>query len=366
MTANRQSYNVIKQGLEQLYPDKISPRMAQHLHTLALIVHGIIGSAHSQLPKLAGETPELTKTESQIAKLKRWLTNEQVTEQLYWLPFAKALLGALSRHKNELRLVMDGSVVGRGCMALMVSVVYAGRSLPVGWLVVKGKKGHLAQQNHLELLAKIAPLVPEGVPVVFLGDGEFDGCLLLSELEALGWHYVCRTAKTSQLRQGSGWSSFQDLAVKTGEIMSLAGVGFTSEGYGTLLAVGWWDKRYQEPIYLISNLNCPYQVCDYYRSRFRIETFFSDSKSRGFRIEQSHLSEPSRLSKLLIGCALAYWWLIYLGTVAFEEGYDQIIHRTTRSDLSMFQIGWRYFKQAFKRDWPLPFKLLELPASAHF
>jgi hypothetical protein len=32
----------------------------------------------------------------------------------------------------------------------------------------------------------------------------------------------------------------------------------------------------------------------------------------------------------------------------------------------MFGLGWRYFKEAFKRRWPLPFKLLELPASAHF
>jgi hypothetical protein len=135
---------------------------------------------------------------------------------------------------------------------------------------------------------------------------------------------------------------------------------------GSLLAIGWWDKRYQEPIYLISNLACPYQACDYYRLRFRIETLFSDHKSRGFRLEQSHLSEPERLSKLLIGCALAYWWLIYLGVKALEEGYDQIMHRTTRCDLSMFSLGWRYFREAFKRGWSLPFKLLELPATAHF
>jgi hypothetical protein len=93
---------------------------------------------------------------------------------------------------------------------------------------------------------------------------------------------------------------------------------------------------------------------------------FSDHKSRGFRLEQSHLSEPERLSKLLIGCALAYWWLIYLGVKALEEGYDQIMHRTTRCDLSMFSLGWRYFREAFKRGWSLPFKLLELPATAHF
>jgi hypothetical protein len=31
--------------------------------------------------------------------------------------------------------------LGRGCLALMLSVVYHGRALPLCWVVVKGKKG---------------------------------------------------------------------------------------------------------------------------------------------------------------------------------------------------------------------------------
>lgn len=104
---------------------------------------------------------------------------------------------------GPLVLVMDGSVVGRGCMALMLSVLYEcptqqgklKRALPLCWRVTKAPKGHFTQQCHQALLAQVKSLIPANREVVFLGDGEFDGCDLLADIAAAGWHYVCRTAK---------------------------------------------------------------------------------------------------------------------------------------------------------------------------
>jgi hypothetical protein len=103
--------------------------------------------------------------------------------------------------------------------------------LPLGWLVRAGAKGHFAQSDHLALLAQIKPLIPKGVRVVFLGDGEFDGTLLQAELAWANWDYVVRTAKNSLLRSGNAWLSFEDLGVKRGELAWRSGVGFSSEGY---------------------------------------------------------------------------------------------------------------------------------------
>jgi hypothetical protein len=44
--------------------------------------------------------------------------------------------------QQPILLVMDGSVVGRGCVALMLRVIYHGRALPLAWVVVPGAKGH--------------------------------------------------------------------------------------------------------------------------------------------------------------------------------------------------------------------------------
>jgi hypothetical protein len=77
---------------------------------------------------------------------------------LYWWAFIKQGLAQLSQHAQDLTLIMDGSVTGRSWVALIVGVVYAVRALPIGWLVVKGKKDHFGQDKQRELLTKIQPL----------------------------------------------------------------------------------------------------------------------------------------------------------------------------------------------------------------
>jgi hypothetical protein len=72
-------------------------------------------------------------------------------------------------------LVIDGSVVGRGGVALMIHVVYKGRALPLAWVVRRGKKGHFPAALHIALITQVQELIPPGAHVVVLGDGECDG-----------------------------------------------------------------------------------------------------------------------------------------------------------------------------------------------
>ncbi len=59
MSDNHSRYNLIRAGLEQLYPTRLSASQLRHMHTLALLVHGLIASAHCQMPKWsATELPD--------------------------------------------------------------------------------------------------------------------------------------------------------------------------------------------------------------------------------------------------------------------------------------------------------------------
>ena len=89
---------------------------------------------------------------------------------------------------------MDGSVVGRGCVALMIHVLYKGRALPLAWRVRQGPKGHFPEDLHIAVVELIREVIPAGAKVVFLGDGEFDGTALQATLNEAGWSYACRTA----------------------------------------------------------------------------------------------------------------------------------------------------------------------------
>jgi hypothetical protein len=105
---------------------------------------------------------------------------------------------------------------------------------------------------------------------------------------------------------------------------------------------------------LVSNLDSAEEACRLYAKRFRIETFFSDQKSRGFHLHKSPITDHKRLSRLLIAACLAYFWIVYLGALCTKEGHVDIIHRRRRCDLSLFQLGLRMLDYFLNEDLPIP------------
>ena len=99
----------------------------------------------------------------------------------------------------------------------------------------------------------------------------------------------------------------------------------------------------------MTNLPNGSYTCWYYRRRFRIETFFSDQKSRGFHIHKSHLSKPERISRLLIAACLAYIWLVAIGVLTITNGNHKLIDRTDRVDKSVFRLGVDWLRYALKK-----------------
>lgn len=330
-------YQAVRNALKQFYPGEPKGNLARRLNTLAWLVSGIVGSKRTNYPEIAKKSPDGNKPASREKRFSRWVNNERVDFETCFAPYVKGLL--LSLVHGPLVLAIDGSEAGRGCLALMVSVIYKGRALPLGWIVVKGKKGHFPEEAHVSLVEQVANLVPKGTDVIFLGDGEFDGITLQETVDKKGWQYVCRTAKNTVLTDDGDEFSFQDLGIEPGDIISIPEVNFTREEYGPVHTIAWWDKRNKDPIFLVTNMELAEEACYWYKKRFRIETFFSDQKSRGFHLHKSHLDKPERLATLMIAACLAYIWMVYLGDFAKRTGWNKVIHRTDRCDLSLFQLG---------------------------
>lgn len=355
MNNNRHYYRHIQKSLLQLYPQKcLNGHQVRHLNTLTAMISGIVQGKSCHLEKIARKIPDRTQVESRVKRFSRVLKHEAITPDLFFLPFIQPLLVGLAA-KGLITLAMDGSETGRNCITLMVSVIYRKRAIPIAWVVKKGCKGHLAEEVHLELLDEVSRILPPDCQVVFLGDGEFDGINLQASLAKLGWEYVVRTAKNAIVSDNQDEFSLKEVGIVRGELLEISDVELTRNCYGPVTVLIWWDKAYDQPIYLVTNMACLEEACAYYRRRFRIETFFSDQKSRGFNLHKSHQADTQRLTRLLIPACLAYIWMIFLGETAEEDKeVMKQIHRTDRCDLSLFQIGLRYLDYLLNQGLHIP------------
>jgi hypothetical protein len=301
-------YRKVKEFVKYLYPDQLNGNLARNMNTLTSMITGIIIGKETQLPQIETNVPETIKQPSTEKRFKRLIINEKVTEHAYFLPFVKSVLSTLG--PQEMICAIDGSLVGRGCICLMISLIYKHRALPIAFTVFKGKKGYLPKDAHVELVKKLQPLIPESTrQVIFLGDGEFDGTALKRTLNHFGWKYAFRTPYNITLYIGGEPFQIDILAtmLPKGCYERLPDCKITHKQYGPITAVAWWGDDQKERLFLVTNFLSGSKACDYYSNRFTIETFFSDQKSRGFNIDKSHLSCPQRLTRMMHASCLAYF-----------------------------------------------------------
>ena len=92
MSDNLRRYRAIRDALIQWYPGQPTGTVVRHLTTLAAFISGIVGSQSTQLPSVATKIPDGTQPESRVKRLTRWLDNESILEEAYFLPYVERLL----------------------------------------------------------------------------------------------------------------------------------------------------------------------------------------------------------------------------------------------------------------------------------
>ena len=134
MSDNIKRFCAIRKALNTYYRQTPTGNRARHLTTLAAVISGIVASRRTNLTQIAPKAPDRAKAESRIKRYSRFLQNEAITYEIYFTPFIEELIEALAQ-RQTLALVFDGSTLGRGCIALMASVIYKKRALPLAWIV---------------------------------------------------------------------------------------------------------------------------------------------------------------------------------------------------------------------------------------
>lgn len=324
----------------KIYGKNLKGNPLRRMNTLICMVSGILGNSSVQLPEIASGVHKQVKTESKIKQFKRFLLNKFTNYETCYLPFIGPLLEKMSQ-KGELVFAIDGSTCGKGCMVLMVSLVYKKRAIPIIWLTRKAKKGHLPEEMHCQLIESLMQIAPPDCRKVLLGDGEFDGIGLQKLLDENGWEYVLRTRKDLLAAENEDIFRLRTVGVGRQQHFFIPNLKITQKRYGPVNLLIWHSKKHKEALYLLSNMDFAQQISGYYKKRFTIETLFSDQKTKGFQLHRSKISDPLRLAKLLITACLAYIFLLLIALQGQRNNLVRQVHRKDRCDLSLFMLGKR-------------------------
>jgi len=224
----------------------------------------------------------LITAHSKTKAAKKFVYNRHIDYETYYLPYLKELLKLVIPIINSsigIFLVIDGSQTGKHHAALMLSLVIGKRSLPICWLVKQGGKGHFKTKNHLELMEQSYPLFETALfdqtSITLLGDGEFDSIDLQKFCRAKHWNYVFRTANNTLLYEDGDCFKPKQLATsKLQDSLFISNVEFTKQRFKGVNFLLWHDKKYEEPLPLVSNLDCALDIIHAYDKRYSVECLF--------------------------------------------------------------------------------------------
>lgn len=333
----------------------------RRLRILAELIVALPLSRSVQSGDLAGNIIRDVQDKSIAQMLRRFYKNKAITwEEFYW-PQVERLLKSL--YVPAYYLLIDTTDVGEKHRAVVLSLAYHKRSIPLVWDIEKGKKGHTSEAIQVALLRRLATKFKPTKPVLFLGDTEFDGVTVQRELKQLNWFYVLRTSPSLYI-----YSRDTQVGTRLGDLVPSADqpaqtrvdVNFTAKHqFGPVNSYACWESPHKEPLILVYHLpeRWGYSARTTYKTRFWTEPLFGDFKEGGFRLSKSQLEHEERMQRLLLAVSSSYIWMISLGARLFAQGDTSSVDRSDRRTLSIFKTGWRWFKQQIKLGRLVPFNL---------
>jgi hypothetical protein len=296
------------------------------------------------------------RMDSLTRRLQRTLADEQLTGQEVQVAWARWVLSRVDG--KEMVLLVDETKLGPHLSVMMVGLAYKGRCIPLAWeCYPAGTRGQVKRIEHL--LRQVKAVMPDGCRVVVQADrGIGTSPSLVRVVQSLGWTYLFRVQAQTKLitrdghehslgEQMSGWSAY--------------GLVFKQRGRVRAYALVYHEFGQPEPWCLVTN-DPSLNVLDYALRNWQ-EQSFRDLKSGGWNWQQSHVWQSDHAQVLVLVLALAYAWVLSLGTLVAhaERVVRSRITRGSRCLLSIFRLGLRYWLDLFFSQRPIYLGLFFAP-----
>jgi hypothetical protein len=262
---------------------------------------------------------------------------------------------------RKLTLVMDRTDWKLGqtpLNILMLGLVWQGIAIPLVWTVL-GKSGNSSMAERIELMDRLFKIAPQlkGQIEVFLADREFIGADWLAYLRQQQIPRCIRIRKNFRTGLGGKKASVETVFrhLEVGEEQTLKR---RKRINGELLyLVG---LRLADDYLIVATDLKPQHGLHTYGLRWGIETLFGCLKSRGFNLEQTHVTDSDKLSRLLILLAIALIWAFTAG-LWLHKKQPIPLKKHGRRAISLFRLGLDYLERLIRnRSFPLPVNLFRL------
>ncbi len=307
--------------------------IARHLRALSLPKQrnlaafsiGLVRAQNCRLSAIAENLPELGTPDTVLRRLQRFLSQGPLPDARVQQQLAQWVLNALPADQR-LVLRVDETALHDRLRVMAVCVAYHGRALPIAWecyppdAYPEGGQVVLA----MRLLDRIASVVPPGREVLVEADRGI-GCspALLRAIARRGWYYLMRVQRTVRLILEDGREVEFGTQVCPGELFESVGWAFKKGGWLRCRALGWWREGCEEAWLLVTN-HLSVEVSAY-RVRMWEELAFRDFKSGGWDWQRSRVWSASHAMRLWLVMALAYLWMISVGSWAVAEGVVSVL-----------------------------------------
>lgn len=310
---------------------------------------GMIQSRSVQTQRISAHFQDRTSLEGRIQRIYRFFANQEIN----YSGMARLLLHCLNLQDSPLDLVLDRTnwdfgKISVNYLVLAVNVKGFG-AVPLLWAQLS-KKGNSHTFERIDLVNALFDILPNLRIRCLTADREFVGEHWIDYLMKHKVPFYIRI-KGNRLVGWNGQkvpvSSFFDHLIIGKKPRKLYKI---LDGYDLTL-VGTRSKDGELVIILTNTDRSPKKVLHIYKTRWRIECLFKDLKHNGFNLEETHMTIPERLEKLMAICAFAVALCLNAG-IAKHKARPIPYKKTVKSRLySFFQYGLNFIRTSYNEIW---------------
>lgn len=227
---------------------------------------------------------------------------------------------------------------------LVLSVTYESLSIPLFWTVIN-EKGCSDDAERKAILEKFIEEFGEESIRFVTADREFCSKEWLTFLMKKQISYRLRIRANYQITNSRGELIRASKLCRTLKINERRELKGKRKLWGQEVYVAVCRKEDGDQVLVISSEESGKILLEY-GERWKIETLFGVLKTRGFRLEDTHLTETERVSKLLSLLTIAVSWAILAGELEVTEKPLKI-KKHGNLEKSIFRLGFEMLRNCF-------------------